>query len=222
MSLFTESIAVTAKDIRSEMRTRYNIIAILLFVITSVTTVVFSIGEETFTPELSAGLLWVLLIFGSMTGLSRCFVTEEERGTRLLLLTSSHSLAVYFGKLLFNIVLGFILNGLTISLFLLFLPVTISSWWYALVSMVASILGLASSSTIIAAIIAQAQGRAILFPVLAFPIILPIILVGLESSILMFSASLTNPNYNILLVELSYSVILITVSTFLFDFVWIE
>ena len=204
------------------MRTRYNIIAILLFVITSVTTVVFSIGEETFTPELSAGLLWVLLIFGSMTGLSRCFVTEEERGTRLLLMISSQSLAVYFGKLLFNIVLGFIVNTLTLSLFLLFLPVTISSMWYALLSMIASILGLASSSTIIAAIIAQAQGRAILFPVLVFPIILPIILVGLESSVLMFSASLTNPNYNMLLVELSYSIILITVSTFLFDFVWKE
>lgn len=222
MSLFSESIAITAKDIRSEMRTRYNIIAILLFVITSVTTVVFSIGEETFTPELSAGLLWVLLIFGSMTGLSRCFVTEEERGTRLLLMISSQSLAVYFGKLLFNIVLGFIVNTLTLSLFLLFLPVTISSMWYALLSMIASILGLASSSTIIAAIIAQAQGRAILFPVLVFPIILPIILVGLESSVLMFSASLTNPNYNMLLVELSYSIILITVSTFLFDFVWKE
>ncbi|HRE58733.1 MAG TPA: heme exporter protein CcmB [Candidatus Kapabacteria bacterium] len=222
MSLLSESFAITVKDIRSELRTRYNLIAIVLFVVTSVTTVVFSIGDEKFTPELSAGLLWILLIFGSMTGLARCFVVEEERGTRILLQISSRSLSVYYGKLFFNIIIGIFLNGITFLLFLLFLPIEISSWWYALLSMSASILGLASASTIIAAIIAQAQGRAILFPVLMFPILLPIILVGLETSVIMFSATFLDPQYNMVIVELSYAVILITVSTFLFDYVWTE
>ncbi|MBN8573491.1 MAG: heme exporter protein CcmB [Candidatus Kapaibacterium sp.] len=222
MSLISESLAITLKDIRSELRTRYNLIAIVLFVVTSVTTVVFSIGDETFTPELSAGLLWILLVFGSMTGLARCFVVEEERATRLFLQVSSRSISVYYGKLIFNMIVGVFLNGITFLLFLLFLPIEISSGWYALLSMSSSIIGLASASTIVAAIIAQAQGKAILFPVLMFPIMLPIVLVGLETSVIMFSAKFIEPEYNMIVVELSYSIILITVSTFLFDYVWSE
>jgi heme exporter protein B len=41
-------------------------------------------------------------------------------------------------------------------------------------------LGLAIASTLLAAIVAQAQGRAALFPILAFPLLLPLLLLAVE------------------------------------------
>lgn len=222
MSLLSESIEIAKKDIRSEIRTRYNIIAIALFIVTSVTTIMFSIGDERLTPEISAGLLWILMLFGSMTGLSRCFVSEEERGTRLLLQLTTRPLAVYFGKLLYNFFLGIFLNTIAILLFLIFTSVVINSVLYLIVCALLATIGLASASTIISAIISQANGRGVLFPVLVFPILLPVIFAGIEMTIEVFAKSTQELHTDMMLVSCSYSIILITVSSMLFEFVWGE
>jgi heme exporter protein B len=40
--------------------------------------------------------LWVVIFFGAMSGLSRTFVTEEERGTAMTLQLLASPSAVYF------------------------------------------------------------------------------------------------------------------------------
>ncbi len=222
MSLLLESIEIAKKDIRSEIRTRYNIIAIALFIVTSVTTIVFSIGDESLTPEISAGLLWILMLFGSMTGLSRCFVSEEERGTRLLLQLTTRPLAVFFGKLLYNFLLGTFLNSIAIILFMLFTASDINSILYLVTAALLATIGLSSASTIISAIISQANGRGVLFPVLVFPILLPVIFSGIEMTVDVFAKTVQQFNTDMVLVSVSYSIILITISSMLFEFVWGE
>lgn len=222
MSLLSESIEIAKKDIRSEIRTRYNIIAIALFIVTSVTTIIFSIGDEALTPEISAGLLWILMLYGSMTGLSRCFVSEEERGTRLLLQLTTRPLAVFFGKLLYNFLLGTFLNSIAIILFMLFTASDINSILYLIIAALLATIGLSSASTIISAIISQANGRGVLFPVLVFPILLPVIFSGIEMTVDVFAKTVQQFNIDMVLVSVSYSIILVTISSMLFEFVWGE
>ena len=82
--------------------------------------------------------------------------------------------------------------------------------------------GIAVSSTIIAAIISKANSKGTLYPVLAFPILLPLILTLLE---LTRSAMDGNPVADSA-VEISvlvcYDVIMLTASYLLFDFIWKE
>src|SRR5512147_1590199 len=97
--------AVFLKDWRSELRTRYAISALLMFIVTTIAIILFSLGSESAPPDALAGMLWVVIFFGAMSGLSRTFVMEEERGTAMTLQLMAPPSAVYFGKLLFNLVL---------------------------------------------------------------------------------------------------------------------
>lgn len=215
--------ALFLKDIKSELRTRYAISSILLFVLTAVSIIVFSLAQEKISSILYAGILWILMFFSAMTGLAKAFVSEEERGTSLLLAVNTDSTTVFFGKLCFNIILSLVLNLFALILFLLFIMQEII---YAplilLFSVISGSIGIASASTIISAIIAKANTKNALFPVLSFPILIPLIIVGIETTQASFQLS---PDINVLAnfqLMIGYIGVIIIASYLLFDFVWKE
>ena len=67
------------KDWQSELRTRYAINALAMFILVTISVIMFSIGNEKITEYLTGWLLWVVIFFSAMSGLSRAFVSEEER-----------------------------------------------------------------------------------------------------------------------------------------------
>ena len=81
MSFSTATYAVVEKDIRSELRTRYALNALLMFVVTAVSTILFALRSDNPSIELLSGMYWVVVFFTAMSVLSRIFVSEEERGT---------------------------------------------------------------------------------------------------------------------------------------------
>src|SRR5713226_4219195 len=92
--------SIFAKDLRSELRTRYALNALLMFVITTIAIILFAIGNETPTPEILSGVFWIIVFFSAMSGLSRTFIAEEERGTVMTLQLVARPISVYAGKLL--------------------------------------------------------------------------------------------------------------------------
>lgn len=209
------------KELRSEFKTRYAVSAVALFVLTTVAITLFGTGGEAFSRSLASALLWIIMFFAAMTGLAKSFVSEEERGTALFLKVVSPPFAVYFGKLIFNVILAVALNALASFLFfLLFNFITIGNFPGFVMLLVLASVGLASSSTIISVLISKAGGKNALFPALSFPILLPLILMGAEASTMCFAgAPLIEMAANFRALA-AYSGILITLSYFLFDFVW--
>lgn len=223
MQALKQILAVFQKEIQSELRTRYAISSLLLFVLTSVSIVVFSNGGQKLSESILSIFLWIIMFFASMTGLSKTFIQEEERGTYIFLMTLSKPGAVYFGKLFFNIVLSLLLNLLSILLMNLFLDDfhirNAAIFW--LTYLLGSI-SLAAASTIISAIIAKANSKNSLFPVLSFPLLMPIILLGIESTKFALEGwELIHAKDNLVMI-FSYIGILVTISYFMFDFVWNE
>ena len=215
--------AVFKKDLLSEFRTRYAISAVLLFILTTITMIVFGTAHEKMSTGVAAGILWVIMFFSAMTGLSKSFVSEEERGTGFLLQLSATSIAVFFGKLLFNILLSIALNGTAIFLYFLLLnPVTVKSpeifAWTAFLGSV----GLAGATTIISAIIAKANTKNALFPALSFPILLPLIMIGIEATVVGYEGKGSASMASSFQMMIAYCGIVITASYLLFDFVWKE
>src|SRR5690606_30441981 len=103
--------AVFLKDVRMELRTRFALNALGLFVVAAVFLLRFALGDVAVTAPVAAGLLWVVILFAATVGLGRAFVVEEERGTVLLLQLTLRPSAVYGGKLLFNAALQLALNA---------------------------------------------------------------------------------------------------------------
>ncbi len=221
MSFSVSAYALIEKDIRSEVRTRYALNALIMFVVTAVSTIVFALRSDNPSPELLSGMYWVVVFFTAMSGLSRIFVSEEERGTALTLQLIASPTVVYFGKLLFNSALTLLLTTAVTILYVLIFPgFVIGSYATMLSTIFLGSLGFAASATIIAAIIAKAGARGTLYPVLSFPILIPLLLTVMNST----SKALTGESFVNAIEELrvliGYLLLMVGGSYLLFEYVW--
>jgi heme exporter protein B len=156
-----------------------------------------------------------------MSGLSRAFVSEEERGTTLTLQLIASPSTVFSGKLLFNVLLVFLMNiVITFLFFILFESFVIKSFLLFTFAFILGNIGIAVSSTIIAAIISKASSKGTLYPVLSFPILLPLILTLLELTKFAIDGETLESSFVEIAVLVCYDVIMLTASYLLFDFIW--
>jgi heme exporter protein B len=214
-------IVIFLKDVRSELRTRYALNALVMFVLTTLSIILFSIGSENVSPEVLSGVLWIIIFFSSMSGLSRTFVSEEERGTVMTLQLLARPLQIYYGKLLFNTFLMFLINILAVTLYVIFISsFTVRSYDVFALTIILGTLGLASAATIIAAIIAKANSKGTLYPVLSFPILLPLILTVINATRLAVDGAPLLDAVSEFQVLVSYIVVMVTVSYLVFDYIW--
>ncbi|MCE1188283.1 MAG: heme exporter protein CcmB [Ignavibacteria bacterium] len=213
--------ALFKKDLQSEIRTRYAINSLGMFIIVTVSVILFSLGSEKLAQNLTGGLFWVVVFFTAMSGLSRAFVSEEERGTVMTLHLIARPTVILGGKLFFNLGLIFLMNSVTFLLFSGFFETFVfkSPDIFLLVFIFGNI-GIAVAATIIAAIIAKASGKATLYPVLSFPILLPLMLIVIDLT----KTSLEGTTYTDAGIELSflacYDIVMLVISYLLFDFIW--
>jgi heme exporter protein B len=158
MSAFRRVSAVVAKDVRSEVRNRYAINALVMFVLTAVSAIMFALRSDTPSVETLSGMYWVVVFFSAMSGLSRIFVSEEERGTSLALRLSVSTDVLFAGKLIVNAGLTLLLTASVTILYLLAFPAfeLQTPGLFALIVFLGST-GFAASATILAAIIAKAN-----------------------------------------------------------------
>ncbi|HOJ19007.1 MAG TPA: heme exporter protein CcmB [Ignavibacteriaceae bacterium] len=209
------------KDLFSEIRNRYAINSLAMFIIVTISVILFSVGEETISDYLSGGLYWVVVFFTGMSGLARVFVSEEERGTTLTLQLIARPETVLSGKLIFNLVLTLAMNIVITFLYSALFPAfVIKSLMLFFITFILGTLGIAISSTIIAAIISKAGSKGTLYPVLSFPILLPLILILINlTKISMDGTSFGEAIMDVLFLA-SYDVVMLSVSYLLFDFIW--
>ena len=220
---FAPAWHVFLKDLRSELRTRYALNALIMFVVTTLSVILFSIGNESVSTDVLSGVLWIVIFFAAMSGLARTFVAEEERGTVLMLQLIARPLTVYFGKLLLNVILLSLINLFTISLYMILIGnfIVRNPALFAL-TMVLGTLGLASAATIIAAIIAKANTKGTLYPVLSFPILLPLLMTGINATKLAVDGATLGEAAGEFQILASYTVAVTAVSYLLFEFIWKE
>lgn len=219
------SWAVFRKDLRVELRTRYALNALLMFVLCTALVVSFYLGpqlqrRDALTNATLAVLLWIAILFAALTGLARSFVGEEEAQTGMFLRLHAPTLAVFWGKWLVNVVLLFVLMALTALCFGALTGLRIANMPVFALVLASGGLGLATTTTLIAAIIAQASARSALFAALAVPVVFPLLILVVHAT----EQALTGTTWAIvrpdLLGIISYVVTLIVATIWLFPFVW--
>ena len=223
-NLLREALAVAAKDLRTDFRTRVALNALGLFALTTLAAVSYTIGPyriaEADRHFLLSALLCIVLLFASLAGLDRTFVKEEESHTAALLRLSARPHAVWLGKLLFNIGLSAALMVMLVPLFvvLMGLPVVLPVEWFVAV-LAAGGFALAVVSTIVAAIIARAMTRGALFAVLSLPLLLPLVIFAIQGT-----AGVASGEFEIvrqsLRAMISFGGIMVVVSAALFPVIW--
>jgi len=218
--LLKNSFLVFKKDLSSELRTRYVINSLLMFVLVTISIIRFAIGDEKADNEILTGLLWIAVFFTSVSGLSRTFVKEEEKETSVALKLSTGSDSVILGKLIFNMVLTFSLNALILFLFVIITDYQIKNLPGFLIVLVFGNLGLVSASTIIAAIISKANSKGTLYPVLSFPVLLPLLITVINATKLASLGVETDKLFGEIQILISYFIVVTVASLMLFKYVW--
>jgi heme exporter protein B len=184
---------------------------------------VFSTAQEKLTPTLFSGLLWVIMFFSAMTGLSKGFVREEEKQTSMLLKITSRPTAVYFGKLIYNLIFAIVMNFFAWLMFMVFFDgLLIKNLGGFLIILLLASIGLAAATTVISAIISKAGMKNSLFTVLSFPVLIPLIIVGIEATTKTFEGTSLGELQSDLQILIAYSGILIPISYIVFDMIWEE
>lgn len=214
--------AVFEKDLLTEVRTRYGLNAILIFALTSLVVVSIALAGAPLDATMQAALLWILLFFAAMAGLARVFVHEEERGTVLLLRLNATPGLVFSGKFLFNLALLLAVEVIIVPLFLVLMGPERVNWGLFILTLGLGSLGLSACGTLIAALVSRAGARTTLFAGVAFPLLLPVLVMGVGATRAAFRGLDLGSAAGELRVLLSYAVVMFTAGLLLFDFVWTE
>jgi heme exporter protein B len=179
--------AVCAKDAAQELRRRVAIASIFFFAATAIALVSYAVGPFGLPPEARAGLdaslLWILLFFSAATGLPRAFVREEETGTGLALRKLAPGVVVLAGKSLFNFVLFLAIAALSVPAFAILLEWRIESPAALAAVLLLGGWGLSLVSTFLSALVARAGQRNVLFVVVSFPLLVPLLLPAIAATI---------------------------------------
>lgn len=215
-----QAVTVFRKDWTAELRTRHALNAVLLFAVTTLLTVSLALGPlgvgEEAGPVLAA-VLWIILLFAAAASLPRSFAHEEETHTATALRLAATPSAVLVGKLFFATALLGVVEAIVTPLFLAIMQISVAQAGLLVLTLVAGGLGLAVASVLIAAIVARARARTALFPILAFPVLIPLLLLAVE---LTASAISGEPVVGPIVELLLYDASLVVASLMLFPFVW--
>ncbi|MFZ5979977.1 MAG: heme exporter protein CcmB [Candidatus Zixiibacteriota bacterium] len=220
--LTVRALAVLAKDMRVELRSKYAFNAILMFGVTTLAVVSFSLGQSGLSSPILAALFWIVMFFASMAGLAQVFIREEESGTVLMLKLSADPTAVYLGKFLFNLILLTLISAVITPIFFIFTDAPVNNILLFVLVLILGIIGLCTATTIVAAIIAKASVKGALFAVLSFPILFVLLLLLVNAT----TKVLDNATPGEILTEfqglVAYAGVMITASLMLFKYVWRE
>src|SRR5450830_1373936 len=186
----------------------------------------YAVGPTRLAPEdrptVNAVLLWIVIFFSAMTGLSRVFVKEEEAGTASALRLAAPPPAILLGKYLVNILLLFAVMAFIVPLFLVLTSFEIKCPSLFIVLLVFGGLGLAGASTFTAALVSTAAAKGALFAVLSIPLLLPPLIAAVSGTQVAARETSFAAGLDFVRVLVAYDGVVTTAAFALFDAVWRE
>lgn len=218
-----EAMAVAAKDLTAEFRTRVALNSLGLFAVTVLAAVSYTVGPYRITvedrPFLLSALLWIVVFFAALAGLDRSFVKEEESHTAPLLRLAADPLVVWLGKLVYNLLLLVVLMAIVVPLYCVLMGFPVKLPWAFVAVLGVGAYALAVTTTLVAAIIARAMTRGALFSVLALPLLLPLLIFLIQGATAVARGEMDGVWATVRAAG-SFAGIMTVVSAFLFPVVW--
>ena len=169
-------LAIAARDIRAELRSRTAITSALVFA--ALVLVVFNFARDPTRlgpADLAPGALWITFAFAAMTTLNRAFAAEQENDALdLLRLAPVPREAVFAGKFLASLAFVLTVEAVTLQLFVLFFNRPV---WHILGPLAGTAVlasaGFVAIGTLFSAMAVRTRFAELMLPVLLLPFMLP-------------------------------------------------
>lgn len=175
---FTRQVlAILAKDLKAEWRTREVFTSMFVFTVLVVVVFNFAIGAN---PELihqvASGVLWVALLFAMILGLHRTVQLESEEGClQGVLLAVGDRSVLFVAKTVVNMFHLLVVAVCILPLFSVWFRVDVTSHLPPLgLVLVLGVLGFSAVGTLLSMIALNTRTREIMLPLLFLPLSVPI------------------------------------------------
>jgi heme exporter protein B len=212
---------VAAKDLRTELRSREQVLSLLVFAV--LVLVVFNFAFD-FTiidfRTLGPGILWVAFIFSGILALNHAFHIEREQD-RIdgILLAPIDRSAFYLGKVLSTVVVMATVEAVLVPLSAILFNQSITPRLGLLVlALVLNTVGFAAVGTLFAAITTQTRRSEVLLPLLLFPAAVPIALAAVRTTSHILAGRPFERYANWVYMSAAYDLVFIAAAVLLFDY----
>lgn len=177
------ALAIYAKDLRLELRTKETVSTILVFSLLVAFIFNFAFDPTPGTIALvGPGIVWVAYTFTSILGLNRGLTVEKDQGTLDgLLLAPVGRDAIYAGKVMGAFTIMLVVEALMMPVFLVFFDLSLWNVWFILIAVLATV-GFAAVGTVFSAIAVNTRAREVMLPLLFLPTVLPIVIAAVATT----------------------------------------
>ena len=205
--------SVVKKEFEVSLRQRAVFASMLMFSLTTLACISLALRGAALEPELLSALLWIIIFFAS-TALDRTF--DDEAITTLKVYGDAQS--ILFGKMIYSMLSLILVSIFLIPIFIILFDCEVIAPLILTITIFLGLCGISSSGTLISAISSVASIRSGLFPILLFPIVLPLFLLAIDLTSTAFIGS--EWSSSMLIAMIMYNLILIVASSILFDNLW--
>ncbi|HMR63698.1 MAG TPA: heme exporter protein CcmB [Anaerolineae bacterium] len=174
--------AIVGKDIATELRTKEMLSAMFVFSLLIIFIFNFAFDLRAGNLQtLAPGVLWVAITFAGMLGLGRSFVVERDRGVLDgLLLAPVDRSAIYFGKMIGNVLFITIVELFILPIFMILFNQSAGDLPALAGVVILGTIGLAGVGTLFSAMAVHTRARDVLLPIMLFPVIIPAMLAAVR------------------------------------------
>ncbi len=183
MGSLRQIFAIVRKDLAAELHTREILSAMFVFAVIAMLSFSFALDLRGTVGEAAApGVLWTTIAFAGTLGLSRSLAREQHSGGMSgLLLASEDRTVIFFGKMVGNLILLFLLEAVLLALGTVFFNVNLLKGGVVLV-LVLGTLGYAVVGTLLAAIAVNTRAREVMLPILLLPLVVPLLISAVRAT----------------------------------------
>jgi heme exporter protein B len=218
MTLISEILFLLKKEATMELRQKYALSGILLYVTSTVFVIHLSFTGIKIEPNVWNTLFWIVSLFASINAVMKSFV-QENSARQLFYYQLINPIAVILSKIFYNIGLLFILNVLTLIMLRVMVGNPIHDTPQYFLAILLGSIGFSITFTFVSAIAAKANNSATMMAILSFPVVLPILITLIRLSKSAIRMTDTSWGQDVLMLG-SIDMILIAMSFLLFPFLW--
>jgi heme exporter protein B len=223
MSAWRAVVAIVAKDVAAELRSKETLSTLLVFALMIV--LVFNFAFELRVDnvrQIAPGVLWVAFTFAGVLALNRSFIIEREEGCiEGLRLTPVDRGVIYLGKFLGNTLFMLVAEACILPVFAVLFDVSIlypALWLIVVLGTV----GFVAVGTLFAAMTVNTRAREAMLPLLLFPITVPVLIAATKSTGQVLDGQPLSEVYSWLRLLLAFDIIFTVIAWLGFEYVMEE
>ena len=192
MSIWFRQIrAILSKDIRIEARSPAVLYTMLLFasLVVVIFTFAFHIVDD-YVRSYAPGIVWVAVLFTVSLGTGRIFDRESQNACLDgLLISTVEPRVVFVAKCILANIFSLSMAGMVVPLVCLFFDIGVRDPTWLVIAIVLGVFGFCLIGTLFGSLMVRLPFREILFPLVVFPLVVPLFICGVKSTGLLFSGA---------------------------------